>query len=94
MLAGYLFGLQDRVCTVDISSIKQSIGVDLCLQIINGTGGHGVGQQRSRVIRRKRSLHIVVAVHKIQDKSVFIIRPADAVQTGKRLDRIHALDVF
>ena len=38
LLAGYLFGVQDLVCTVDISRIKQRIGVNLSLQIIIALG--------------------------------------------------------
>lgn len=90
MFSGHFFRIQNLICAVYIRRIKQCIGIDLRLQVIDGPWRHGVGKQRGGIVGSKGRLDILVAVHKVQHKGLLIVGRTDAVQAGQCLHRTYA----
>ena len=94
LLACDLLGVQDVICRFNVCRVKNRIGVYPGLQIVNGAGRHGIGQQRGGVVRCKSALNILVGVYEIQHEGFLVIGSADAIEPGQRLDGIHAFELL
>ena len=91
ILRGDISLVEQLVGLFDIIRVKNGVRIDLCLQIIDRRRRYGSGKQGGRIIRCKRSLDVLICIHKVQHEGLLLKRRADTVQAGKRLNGGNAL---
>ena len=93
ILGGDISLVEQFVGLFDIIKVKNGVRIDLCLQIVDRRRRYG-RKQGGRIIRCKRSLDILVCIHKVQHKGFLLKRWADTVQSGKCLNCGNALQLL
>ena len=91
ILGGDIPLVEQFVGFFNIIRVKNSIRIDLCLQIVDRRRRYGGGKQGGRIIRCERCLDVLICIHKVQHKGFLLKRWADTVQARKRLDGGNAL---
>ena len=80
ILGGDIPLVEQFVGFFNIIRVKNSIRIDLCLQIVDRRRRYGGGKQGGRIIRCERRLDVLVCIHKVQHKGFLLERRADSVQ--------------
>ena len=80
ILGGDISLVEQLVGFFNIIRVKNSVRIDLCLQIVDRRRRYGSGEQRSRIVWCERRFDILVCICKVQHKGFLLERRADTVQ--------------